>query len=47
MTVRAVDKVRQGPPAAKHVKRTAPKRTNLRALKRCRVNNRRVVCRQR
>ena len=47
VTVRAVDKVRQGAPAAKHIKRTAPKRTNLRPLKRCRVKKRRVVCRQR
>jgi hypothetical protein len=46
-TVRAVDKVRQGPPAAKRFKRIAPKRTNLTQLKRCRVNKHRVVCRRR
>jgi hypothetical protein len=47
VTVRAVDKVRQGPPAAKHFKRTAPKRTDLKPLKRCRVSKRRVICRRR
>ena len=33
--------------AAKRFKRTSPKRTNLTQLKRCRVNQRRVVCRRR